>query len=69
MLDDSDRALRGRAAATLARLSEKHAGRLVRSVERLRDTLSDDSAYVRWHLVYTLGRVGARYPSASPPSE
>jgi len=62
MLDDSDRALRGRAAATLARLSEKHAGRLVRSVERLRDTLSDDSAYVRWHLVYTLGRVGARYP-------
>jgi hypothetical protein len=65
LLDDSDRALRGRAAATLARLSESHPGRLVRSVERLRDALADDSAYVRWHLVYTLGRMGMRFPPSA----
>ena len=47
LLDDSERALRGRAAATLARLSESHAHRLIRVVDRLREALSDDSAYVR----------------------
>jgi hypothetical protein len=66
LLDDSDRVLRGRAATTLARLAESHPGRLVRSVERLRDSLSDDSAFVRWHLVYTLGRMGGRFPLRAP---
>jgi hypothetical protein len=62
LLDDSDRVLRGRAAATLARLAESHPGRLVRSIDRLRESLADDSAYVRWHVVYALGRMGLRYP-------
>src|SRR5213594_2586011 len=66
LLDDSERALRGRAAATLARLSESHAHRLIRVVDRLREALSDDSAYVRWHLVYTLGRIGASFPMRAP---
>lgn len=66
MLDDRDRSLRDRAAKTLARLSESHPGRLIRVVERLREALVDDSAYVRWHLVYTLGRVGARFPLRAP---
>ena len=62
MLDDKDRLVRGRAAATLARLSESYPGRLLRIVERLQEGLSDDSAYVRWHLVYALGCVGASFP-------
>jgi HEAT repeat protein len=66
LLDDGDRALRGRAAAAVARLAASHPGRLVRSVERLRDGLADDSAYVRWHLTYALGRMGARYPLRVP---
>ena len=65
MLDDKDRSVRGCAAATLARLSETHAGRLVRILERLKEGLGDDSAYVRWSLVYTLGRIGATIPSHS----
>ncbi len=63
MLEDVDRVIRGRAAATLARLSESHPRRLLRILERIKDSLSDDSAYVRWHLAYTLGRVGRRYPA------
>jgi HEAT repeat protein len=66
MLEDKDRAVRGRAAATLARLSECHAGRLFRILERVKDCLADDSAYVRWHLAYALGRLGARFPNRSP---
>jgi len=62
MLDDRDRSLRDRAAKTLARLSESHPGRLIRVVERVREALVDDSAYVRWHLVYTLGRIGSHFP-------
>ncbi len=65
MLQDKDRILRGRAAATLARLSESHAGRLFRILERVKDGLADDSAYVRWHLAYTLGLFGARFPNRS----
>jgi len=65
LLQDKDRTVRGRAAATLARLSESHPSRLVRYLERLRASLEDDSAYVRWHLVYTLGRVSARFPGRS----
>jgi HEAT repeat protein len=65
MLDDKDRGVRGCAAATLARLSETHAGRLVRILERLKEGLGDDSAYVRWCLAYALGRMGAAIPAHS----
>jgi hypothetical protein len=62
LLRDNERAIRGRAAATFTRLSETHPGRLVRHVEALRESLGDDAAYVRWHLLYALGRVIARFP-------
>ena len=62
LLRDTERLIRGRAAATLARLSESHPARLVRHVERLREALGDDSAYVRWHLLYTLGQVISQFP-------
>ncbi len=62
LLRDKERSIRGRAAATLTRLAESHAARLIRHIEALREGLGDDSAYVRWHLVYTLGQVIARYP-------
>ncbi len=65
MLEDRDRVIRGRAAATLARLSETHPGRLLRILERIKETLSDDSAYVRWHLTYSLGRIGLEFPGRS----
>jgi len=65
MLEDKDRVIRGRAAATLARLSESHPGRLLRILERIKESLGDDSAYVRWHLAYTLGRVGLKFPARS----
>jgi len=63
MLEDKDRGIRGRAAATLAKLSESHPKRLLRVIVRLKDGLSDDSAYVRWHLAYTFGKLGSQYPS------
>jgi HEAT repeat protein len=62
LLRDKERSIRGRAAATLARLSQSHPARLVRYVDRLKETLGDDSAYVRWHLLYTLGQVIPRFP-------
>lgn len=65
MLEDRDRVIRGRGAATLARLSESHPARLLRILERIKDAFTDDSAYVRWHLAYTLGRVGQRFPTRS----
>ncbi len=68
MLQDKERAIRGRAACTLARLSESHPGRLVRHAERLSGALHDESAFVRWHLVYALGRVISRYPSRASSS-
>jgi HEAT repeat protein len=63
MLEDKDRGVRGRAAATLARLSESHPSRLIRILARLREALTDDSAYVRWHLVHTFGKLGSRFPA------
>ncbi len=63
LLEDKERTVRGRAAATLARLSESHPGRLVRVLNRLKEGLSDDSAYVRWSLSYALGRVGSIFPN------
>ena len=62
-LEDQDRCIRDRAAATLAQLASLHPSRLVRFVPRLREALLDESAYVRWHLVYTLGMLCARNPS------
>ncbi len=66
IMEDSDRLVRDRAAATLARLAEAHPERLVRILERLKEDLADDSAYVRWNLVFSLGAVGARFPRRAP---
>ncbi len=63
MLEDRNLAVRGRAAATIGRLSESHPRRLVRILARIQDGLSDDSASVRWSLVYALGRIAAAYPN------
>jgi HEAT repeat protein len=63
MLEDKDRGVRGRAATTVARLSESHPARLLRAILRLREALADDSAYVRWYLLYTLGKLGSHSPS------
>jgi HEAT repeat protein len=65
MLEDKDRGVRGRAAATLARLSESHPSRILRVTVRLKEALTDDSAYVRWNLSYTLGKLGYHFPSQS----
>ena len=65
MLEDKDLGVRGRAAAAVARLAESHPARLQRVVLRLRDGLADDSAYVRWHLVYAFGKIGSVFPSQS----
>ncbi len=62
LLQDKERSFRGRASATLAQLSQSHPARLLKHMERLRDALADDSAYVRWHMLYTLGHVIARFP-------
>jgi HEAT repeat protein len=66
MLEDEDRSIRGRSAATLAKLSESHPNRLLRAIARFKESLDDDSAYVRWHLVYTLGTLGAQFPAVFP---
>jgi hypothetical protein len=60
MLGDKDLSIRGRAAATLARLAESHPESLLKALPRLREYMSDDSDYVRWHLVYAFGEIGAR---------
>lgn len=65
MLEDKERSVRGRAAATLAKLSESHPARLIRVIIRLKTSLEDESAYVRWHLLYTLGKLGTRFPAQS----
>jgi HEAT repeat protein len=62
MFQDKERVVRGRAAATLARLSESHPGRLLRLLDRILEALGDDSAFVRWHAVYCLGCVGRKHP-------
>ncbi len=65
MLEDRHRAVRDRAATILARLSESHPGRLLRILDRMKGALSDDSAYVRWHMAYCLGRIGSEFPMRS----
>jgi HEAT repeat protein len=63
MLEDKDRSVRGRAAAALARLAESHPARLQRVILQIREGLLDESAYVRWHLVYAFGKIGASFPA------
>ena len=65
ILEDKDRCVRGRAAVTLARLSESHPARLLRVTLRLKESIADDSAYVRWHLVYTFGKLASYFPTQS----
>ena len=60
MLGDRDLSIRGRAAATLARLAESHPESLLIAMPRLREHIDDDSDYVRWHLIYAFGEIGAR---------
>jgi HEAT repeat protein len=63
MLEEKDRGVRGRAATTIARLSESHPARMFRVIQRLREALVDDSAYVRWHLVYSFGKLELHSPA------
>jgi HEAT repeat protein len=63
MLDDKDRGVRTRAAAAFARLSESHPARLQRVILCLREGLVDESAYVRWHLVYSFGKIASFCPA------
>jgi hypothetical protein len=65
MLEDKDRGIRGKAAVILAQLSQSHPARLLRVIARLREALSDESAYVRWHLLFTLGMIGSQFPGRS----
>ena len=62
MLEDQDRLIRGRAAATLAQLVSLHPSRLLPFIPRLREALLDESAYVRWHLVHTTGKLCELFP-------
>jgi HEAT repeat protein len=66
MLENKDRIVRGRAAATLAKLSESHPARLHRAIAQIKESLNDDSAYVRWHLAYALGKLGSQFPALFP---
>jgi hypothetical protein len=63
LLENRERRVRDKAAATLARLVAIHPSRLLRSVPRIQESLLDDSAYVRWHVVYALGFLIGRFPS------
>ena len=63
MLEDQDRLIRERAAATLAQLVSLHPTRLLRFIPRLREALLDESAYVRWHLVHTTGKLCELFPA------
>src|SRR3990172_12583877 len=49
LIESSERIIRDRAAANLARLAQSHPGRLLRVIERLKQDLTADSAYVRWN--------------------
>ena len=65
MLSDRDVAIRGRAAATLARLAESRPESLLSALPRLQEHIDDDSDYVRWHLVYTFGEISARVSAST----
>jgi HEAT repeat protein len=65
MFEDMDRSVRGKAAAIIAHLAEARLARLAKISERLIECLSDDSAYVRWHLIYAMGQLGTHVPSCA----
>lgn len=54
---DRDRTIRQRAAAALAQLASLRPAALMRSEHRMRELLEDESAYVRWHSAYAVGRL------------
>ena len=62
MLENRDRRMRDRAAATLAWFVSLHPSKLLRFLPRIRVSLQDESAYVRWHLVYTVGSLCSPFP-------
>jgi len=62
LLEDRDRRMRDLAAATLAQFVSMHPSRLLRFLPRLQESMTDESAYVRWHLVYTVGTLCALFP-------
>jgi len=65
MLEDKEAGARGRAAATFTRLAESHPARLLRAIARLKECLMDESAYVRWNIAYSLGKIGSRFSTHS----
>lgn len=64
MLEGRDRLMRDRAAATLARFASLHPSRLLRFVPRIKGALTDESAYVRWHIVHTTGILCDWFPKS-----
>ena len=68
MLGDNDLSIRGRAAATLARLAESRPESLLKAIPRLREYVNDDFDYVRWHLIYAFGEIGARVSAPAQES-
>lgn len=65
LLEEKETGERGRAAAMLARLSETRPSRLLHSIARLKDSVIDDSAYVRWNIIFALGKIGSNFPAQS----
>ncbi len=63
LLEDRNRRIRDKAAATLAQVVSLNPSRLLRVTPRLREALMDESDYVRWQLVYTTGILIARFPT------
>lgn len=57
LFEDRDRTIRQRAAAALAQLVCLQPAALKRSEYRIKELLLDESAYVRWHVVYTVGNL------------
>jgi HEAT repeat protein len=62
LLEDSDQSTRQRVGSALSRLADACPERLIRWADRIQKGLGDESAYLRWHLVYVLGRVVAAFP-------
>ena len=62
-MEDKDLLVRQVAAVALARISEQHPARLLLRLVPLKEALRDDSAYVRWHVVYVFGRIIVFSPS------
>lgn len=65
ILGERDWKLRGRAAVTIARLSESHPGCLLTHLRSLTDAANDESAHVRWNLTFALGKICCSFPDQS----